>query len=91
MNPEKNGYFTTLVNGLGPGTRYFYFLNGDQQRPDPVSRYQPEGVHSPSEVIDPNEFKWEDQDWKGIPLEEMILYEIHTGTFTPEGTWSNSH
>jgi len=87
MDPEKNGYFSTFVNGLGTGRRYFYFLNGDQKRPDPVSRSQPEGVHGPSEVIDPNEFKWEDQDWKGIPLEEMILYEIHTGTFTQEGTF----
>jgi maltooligosyltrehalose trehalohydrolase len=87
MNPETNGYFTTIINDLEPGTRYSYLLNGEQLRPDPVSRSQPEGVHGASEVIDPDEFKWEDQDWRGIPLEEMIIYEIHTGTFTQEGTF----
>ena len=87
MNPEQKGYFTTFVNSLGAGTRYFYLLNSSQQRPDPASRSQPEGVHGPTEVIDPSEFKWEDQDWRGIPLEEMIIYEIHAGTFTHEGTF----
>jgi maltooligosyltrehalose trehalohydrolase len=87
MNPEDRGYFSTFIQGLEPGRRYCYLLNEGQARPDPVSRFQPEGVHGPSEVVDPNTFVWEDQDWKGIPLEAMILYEIHTGTFTPEGTF----
>lgn len=87
MNAEGRGYFSTLIQGLEPGRRYCYLLNEDRPRPDPVSRFQPEGVHGPSEVIDPSQFKWEDQDWKGTPLEEMILYEIHTGTFTKEGTF----
>ena len=87
LTREHNGYFSTDLSGLKPGTRYFYLLNGKQERPDPVSRSQPEGVHGPSEVIDPEEFKWQDQDWRGIPLEEMILYEIHTGTFTRGGTF----
>jgi maltooligosyltrehalose trehalohydrolase len=87
MNAEGRGYFSTFVQGLEPGRRYCYLLNEDRPRPDPVSRFQPEGVHGPSEVIDPSQFKWEDQDWRGIPLEEMILYEIHTGTFTKEGTF----
>jgi maltooligosyltrehalose trehalohydrolase len=87
MDPEQKGYFTTFVDGLKPGARYFYLLNASQQRPDPVSRSQPEGVHGPSEVIDPSEFEWEDQDWEGIPLEEMIIYEIHTGTFNRDGTF----
>ncbi len=87
MKPDRNGYFTTFVTGLGPGRRYYYLLNGNQTRPDPVSRSQPEGVHGPSEVIDPEEFKWDDHAWKGIPLEGMIIYEIHTGTFTQEGTF----
>jgi maltooligosyltrehalose trehalohydrolase len=87
MTQEPKGYFSTFwVNGK-VGARYYYLLNGEQPRSDPVSRFQPEGVHGPSEVIDPSQFKWEDQDWKGIPLEEMILYEIHAGTFTPEGTF----
>jgi maltooligosyltrehalose trehalohydrolase len=87
MGSEEKGYFTAFVRGLRSGARYVYRLNDDRERPDPVSRYQPEGVHGPSEVIDPDEFEWEDQAWKGIPIEEMILYEIHTGTFTPEGTF----
>jgi maltooligosyltrehalose trehalohydrolase len=87
MNAEGKGYFSTFIKGFESGRRYCYFLNEDRPRPDPVSRFQPEGVHGPSEVIDPNQFKWEDQDWKGIPLEEMIFYEIHTGTFTKEGTF----
>lgn len=87
MDPLGNGYFTTFLGGAGPGTRYFYLLNGKQTRPDPVSRFQPEGVNDPSEVIDPGKFKWKDQSWRGLPLEKMIIYEIHTGTFTEEGTF----
>ena len=87
MNPEARGYFTTFLVNVGAGTKYTYLLDGTEQRPDPVSRFQPEGVHGPSEVVDPNNFPWEDHDWKGIPLERLILYEIHTGTFTREGTF----
>ncbi len=89
MELEKNGYFTTFLEGIQPGTTYFYLLNEDRLRPDPVSRSQPHGVHGPSQVIDPNEFEWQDQNWRGIPKEEMILYEIHTGTFTREGTFES--
>jgi maltooligosyltrehalose trehalohydrolase len=87
MVPEEKGYFTVFARDLAPGTKYFYLLDGDRARPDPVSRYQPEGVHGPSEVIDPRAFEWQDHSWRGIPLEEMIIYEIHVGTFTPEGTF----
>ncbi len=84
---EHSGYYSTYGSGLRPGAKYVYLLNGEYLRPDPVSRFQPEGVHGFSEVVDPEEFKWGDQDWKGISLEKMILYEIHTGTFTREGTF----
>src|SRR4030043_1289162 len=87
MNPEDKDYFSTFIQGLEPKRSYCYLLNEDQPKPDPVSRSQPEGVHGPSEVVDPRQFKWEDQDWNGIPLKEMIIYEIHTGTFTREGTF----
>lgn len=87
MNAEGRGYFSTLIKDLEPGRRYYYLLGGDRLRPDPVSRYQPEGVHGPSEIIDPSGFEWKDRDWRGIPLKEMIIYEIHTGTFTPEGSF----
>jgi maltooligosyltrehalose trehalohydrolase len=87
MTQEPKGYFSAFwVNGKA-GAKYYYLVSGEQPRPDPVSRFQPEEVHGPSEVIDPSQFKWEDQDWKGVPLDEMILYEIHAGTFTPEGTF----
>jgi maltooligosyltrehalose trehalohydrolase len=89
MIPQAGGYFGTFVKGLRSGAKYVYLLNEDLQRPDPVSRHQPEGVHGPSEVVDPTEFEWEDLDWRGIPIEEMILYEIHTGTFTPQGTFES--
>src|SRR5512135_2760507 len=68
MKSEERGYFSTFVPGLKPGRRYRYLLDDDRLRPDPVSRFQPEGVHGPSEVIDPRDFKWEDRNWKGIPL-----------------------
>lgn len=87
LQPERMGYFNVRVKGLGPGARYFYLLDGNLQRPDPASRSQPEGVYGPSEVIDFQAFAWQDHFWRGIPLEEMIIYEIHTGTFTPDGTF----
>src|SRR4029450_4178566 len=58
-----------------------------QLYPDPASRYQPEGPHGPSEVIDPSLFPWTDDAWRGVPLEGQVFYELHIGTFTPEGTW----
>ena len=91
MGPERNGYFTTFLDDIEPGTRYFYLLNGDQLRSDPVSRSQPDGVHGPFQVIDPSEFKWQDEGWRGIPTEEMMIYEIHTGTFTHKGTFVKSY
>ena len=87
LTAEANGYFSTCVKGIEAGAKYFYLLDGGPRRPDPVSRSQPEGVHGPSQVIDPGQFNWKDQDWRGIPLEELILYEIHTGTFTQDGTF----
>jgi maltooligosyltrehalose trehalohydrolase len=89
MDSERNAYFTIFLDDIEPGTRYFHLLDGIQLRPDPVSRSQPDGVHGPSQVIDPSEFKWQDQDWSGISAEEVIIYEIHTGTFTHEGTFKS--
>jgi maltooligosyltrehalose trehalohydrolase len=86
MEQEADGYFSCKVNNVPSGARYFYLLNGETERPDPVSRFQPEGVHGPSMVVDAAEFKWRDQNWKGIPLSKLIFYELHVGTFTPTGT-----
>jgi maltooligosyltrehalose trehalohydrolase len=88
MQAMGQGYWDATVTGMEPGTRYVYELNGDLQRPDPASHFQPEGVHQSSQVIDHYAFQWSDQAWKGIPLADYIIYEVHIGTFTPEGTFA---
>jgi maltooligosyltrehalose trehalohydrolase len=85
MERDERGYFQLIVDDIPAGSRYFYNVNG-QDRPDPASRYQPEGIYGPSEVLR-SDFIWEDYDWDGIPLEEYIFYELHVGTFTAEGTF----
>jgi maltooligosyltrehalose trehalohydrolase len=79
--------FHVLVPQARPGHAYSLVLDDSRERPDPVSRSQPQGVHGPSEIIDPEAFHWTDQNWKGLDLEKYILYELHTGTFTPEGNF----
>jgi maltooligosyltrehalose trehalohydrolase len=86
MQPQPAGYHQAVVEGVGPGTQYKYRLAGGRELPDPVSRYQPEGVHGPSQVIDPR-FDWQDKHWFGLPIEDYIIYELHVGTLTPEGTF----
>src|SRR4051812_37444255 len=66
LNKDPDGTFSGWVPGIGPGTRYQYRLNGGVLRPDPASRFQPEGVHGPSEVIDPHRFAWTDRQWSGV-------------------------
>jgi maltooligosyltrehalose trehalohydrolase len=85
MDKDGAGYWEATVLNAPPGTLYKYVLNGGIELPDPASRYQPEGVHGPSQVID-EAFPWTDWSWKGSPLREWIIYELHTGAFTPEGT-----
>jgi maltooligosyltrehalose trehalohydrolase len=87
MEKAERGYWRCSVANVSPGALYFYRLDGERERPDPASHSQPDGVHGPSQVIDHGAYVWEDDNWKGIPLSEMILYELHTGTFTPEGTF----
>jgi maltooligosyltrehalose trehalohydrolase len=86
LTPGDRGYHRAVVDGVRPGRRYFYRLDGATERPDPASRQQPEGVHGPSQVADPA-FAWEDQDWRGLPLKDYLIYEMHVGAFTPEGTF----
>jgi maltooligosyltrehalose trehalohydrolase len=88
MERHHNGLHSVLVPGLQPGSRYFYVLDGERSRPDPVSRFQPAGVHGPSEIVTPDDFAWTDQEWRGLPLTEYIVYELHPGTFTSEGTFT---
>ncbi len=84
-----DGFFELFLPQAEAGTRYFYLLDGRLERPDPAARYQPEGVHGPSQVTDPLGYKWGDMDWKrkSPPLGQYIIYEFHTGTFTREGTF----
>jgi maltooligosyltrehalose trehalohydrolase len=90
LAPEGNGYFSATVEA-GPGTRYRFRLDGGEQLyPDPASRFQPEGPHGPSEVIDPSAFAWTDTNWPGVPVKGRVIYEMHIGTFTPEGTWRSA-
>jgi maltooligosyltrehalose trehalohydrolase len=85
---EEGGYFSAFVEGVSANDRYRYQLNDDPRLlPDPASRFQPEGVHGPSQVIDPSTFAWTDKAWQGVNLPGQILYELHVGCFTPEGTW----
>jgi maltooligosyltrehalose trehalohydrolase len=69
------------------GTRYQYRLDGERDRPDPVSRWQPEGVHGPSAVVDPNAFRWTDASFRGHALADLVFYELHVGTYTTAGTF----
>jgi maltooligosyltrehalose trehalohydrolase len=87
MENTGEGYFETVVKGLGDNAKYLFVLDGKTERPDPASHFQPEGVHGPSQVVRHGAFRWTDRGWNNIPLEEYIIYEIHVGTFTPEGTF----
>jgi maltooligosyltrehalose trehalohydrolase len=88
MAAEADGYFSLRVDGVGAGARYRYRVDGRGPFPDPASRFQPDGVHGPSEVLDPARFAWTDQAWNGIELPDVVLYELHVGTFTPAGTFA---
>ena len=88
LDAEANGYFSGLVDAP-VGSRYQFRLDsGDRPYPDPASRFQPDGPHGSSEVIDPPSFAWTDQSWPGIAIEGQVIYELHVGTFTREGTWA---
>jgi maltooligosyltrehalose trehalohydrolase len=87
LTRDASGYWTGVVREAVPGTLYRYRLDGLQQRPDPASQCQPRGVHESSCVVDHAAFRWTDAEWKGIPLESMVMYEIHIGTFSDKGTF----
>ena len=88
LQQDDFGYWQGIVEGAKPGTQYRYVLDGEQKRPDPASRLQPENVHGWSQVVAEDEHAWQDIRWQGIPQAETIIYEIHPGTFTPEGTFA---
>src|SRR5207253_7232913 len=84
---DATGIFEIRVEGVAAGADYMYLIDGERERPDPISRSQPRGVHAQSRVVDPHAFQWTDQEWHGVPLKDFLIYELHTGTFTPEGTF----
>lgn len=87
MEPSDHGYWTAVVSGIHAGTQYRFKLDGAKPLPDPASRAQPEGVHGPSSVVE-EAFPWTDEKWTGLPLGDMVIYELHVGTFTPAGDFS---
>ena len=87
MTCEADGTFEATVSGLAAGVRYQYRLDGDRHRPDPASRYQPDGVHGPSVAVDPAAFEWTDHAFRGHELADYVIYELHVGTFTRTGTF----
>ncbi len=88
LHKEADGYYSGFCEKISAGALYRYEIDGGHPSyPDPMSRFQPYGPHGPSEVIDPNAFEWTDADWRGVKLECQIIYEMHIGTFTKEGTW----
>ena len=86
MTAHSGGYFAAFVPQAKAGTRYRYRLGQENVYPDPASRCQPEGPHGPSQVVDPGAYAWRDGDWPGVTLAGQVIYELHVGTFTPEGT-----
>ncbi|MBI2388250.1 MAG: malto-oligosyltrehalose trehalohydrolase [Deltaproteobacteria bacterium] len=84
---QHDGFHVGSVSGLGPGDRYMLSPDGEGPFPDPASRFQPLGVHGPSEIVDVRSFQWTDARWRGCPLEDLVVYELHVGTATPEGTF----
>ncbi|MBA4166140.1 MAG: malto-oligosyltrehalose trehalohydrolase [Chitinophagaceae bacterium] len=87
MNKDKFGYFSVEVADIIPGTKYKLLLGGDGEFPDPASFYQPDGVHGYSAIVDHGSYQWSDGNWTGREFGELILYEIHVGTFTKQGTF----
>ncbi|HEY7166055.1 MAG TPA: malto-oligosyltrehalose trehalohydrolase [Candidatus Binatia bacterium] len=87
LEKEADGYWSATVGEARAGDLYRFRINEGDPVPDPASRFQPDGPMGPSMVIDPGLFQWNDRDWKGIRIEGQVLYEMHVGTFTREGTW----
>ncbi len=86
MEKDDRGYWRAACAHMPPGTTYLYRLDGSLERPDPASSFQPYGVHGASQLID-HAFDWHDRAWDGLPVKDMVIYELHVGTFSPEGTF----
>ncbi|MBD0334130.1 MAG: malto-oligosyltrehalose trehalohydrolase [Cyanobacteria bacterium Co-bin13] len=87
LQQDIDGYWSATLDNVAPGTLYRYQLDSDLLRPDPASQYQPEDVHGPSQVVDHSAYPWQDTAWSGVQLKDYVIYELHIGTFTAEGTF----
>ena len=87
LSPSSQGWFELTTNQAGAGSLYRFQIDGKIEVPDPASRFQPHDVHGPSEVINPSAFEWTDTHWRGRSWEQAVIYELHVGTFTPEGSF----
>jgi maltooligosyltrehalose trehalohydrolase len=90
LEPVGGGVHVGVVAGAGPGADYGYRLDGGAERPDPVSRHQPAGVHGPSRVVDPDAFAWSDAAWRGVERPDLVIQELHVGTFSEAGTFDGA-
>jgi maltooligosyltrehalose trehalohydrolase len=88
LEPEAGGIFAGWVPGIGAGIKYRFCLDRDRLLPDPASRWQPDGIDGPSAIVDASRFAWTDRNWRGIALEDLVIYELHVGTFSKEGTFA---
>ncbi len=88
MTGVDDGWFECVSDQAGPGSYYRFAIDNELRLPDPASRFQPEDVHGPSEVIDPGGWQWSDTAWRGRPWEEAVIYETHVGSFTPHGSFA---
>ena len=89
LRAEDGGYFSGLIKEAAAGTLYRFRLDGSEKTyPDPASRFQPTGPHGPSQIVDPSLFRWSDDEWRGVRREGQVIYEMHAGTFTRQGTWA---
>lgn len=89
LDRDELGYFEGIGQAVYDGDCYFYVLENESRYPDPASRFQPSGVHGPSQIIDPLDYSWGDKEWEGLPLKDFIIYELHVGTFSREGTFES--
>jgi maltooligosyltrehalose trehalohydrolase len=87
MQPHGQGFFVHTEGGVADGQRYAYRLDNGPERPDPATLWQPDGIHAPSAVLFPGRFAWSEDGWRGVPRADLVLYELHVGTFTPAGTF----
>jgi maltooligosyltrehalose trehalohydrolase len=87
MSPDEDGIYRAHVDGAGPGTRYWFKIDGAGPFPDPASRFQPLGVHGPSQIVEPDGFQWKAKEFQASSLRDLVIYELHVGTFTAVGTF----